>query len=64
MFADDEDWVEEDDVQCLVTHFAKGPIRPCQRTDGDLTVQVVVSGPVAEVDDLVDATNDVWEELS
>ena len=66
VFTDDQDWVDENDVQCLVTHLRKrSDSLLCQRTGGDLTVQVVASGPDGpEVDDLVDATNDVWEDLS
>jgi hypothetical protein len=65
LFTKDHDWVEEDDVQCLVSHVRKrSDSILCQRRDGDLTVQVLASGPDAEVDDLVDATNDVWKELS
>jgi len=66
VFTEDQDWVEEDDVQCLVSQLRKrSDSILCQRQDGDLTVQVVASGPDApEVDEIVDATNEVWEDLS
>jgi len=70
--------VEEGDVTCLLTRSAppaadgdgdptEEELAPtavlCQRTGGDLTVRVfAVSEP--ELDDVVDATEDVWDELS
>ena len=65
VFTKDQDWVEQDDVECLVDHVRKrSDSILCQRRDGDLTVQVVAAGPDAEVDVLVDAANEVWEDLS
>jgi hypothetical protein len=68
--------VEDGDVACLVTR-QRPPVAGsdptdeelapdsvlCQRTGDDLTVRVFGSGQ-PNLDDLVDATNDVWEELT
>jgi hypothetical protein len=62
--SESEHWIEDGDVTCLVTPAPKGPgSTQCQRVDGELTVRVVVRGK-AETDDLVDATNEVWEDLT
>ncbi len=64
VFSQSEDWVEEDDVTCLVTPSRKGPASTqCQRGDGDLTIRVVVRGR-PDLSPLVDAINEFWEELS
>lgn len=68
--------VEEGDVTCLISRVSPPPtdsepseedLAPssalCQRSGGDLTVRVfAVFDP--DVDEIVDATNEVWEELS
>jgi len=65
VFTEEQDWVEDDDVACLVTHQRKGPDSViCQRGDGDLTVQLFNLGSDLDVDTIVDATNDVWDEVS
>jgi hypothetical protein len=65
VFSDTQEWVEDDDVNCLVTRLDVATTALCQRTGGDLTVRVLVLGAEGpEVDELVDATNDVWEEVS
>lgn len=66
VFTKDHEWVVDDKVHCLVFHQQKGiDSIVCQRGDGDLTVQLLTSTPgELELDGLVDATNDVWEELS
>jgi hypothetical protein len=61
-FGERNDVVEEDDVACLVTNGRRATIL-CQRTDGDLTVRVL-GGKGSDAGELVDATNEVWEELS
>jgi hypothetical protein len=64
-FSDHDEWVEDDDVTCLVTHFDERPDSIlCQRDDGDLTVRVVALAGDLDVDDLVDTTNDVFEDVS
>ena len=64
VFSESEHWIEDDDVTCLVTPATKGPgSTQCQREDTDLTVRVVVRGK-PELDPLVDAVNEFWEELS
>jgi hypothetical protein len=61
-----EELVEDGEVSCLVL---QPPARPkpfmvtCQRTDDELTV-LVFGTEGAEVDTLVDAVNEVWEDLS
>ena len=69
--------VDEGDVTCLVTRanppvadeegVDSGDLAPttvlCQRTSGDLTVRVLANGEV-DADDVADATDEVWEELS
>jgi hypothetical protein len=65
IFTEDTEWVEDGDVQCLVSHARKSDSVQCQRRDGDLTVQVLASGRDSpDLDALIDATNDVWEDLS
>jgi len=65
-FSANHDWVEDDDVVCLLTHETQQTKSIlCQRDDGDLTVRVFALGSESlDADDLVDATNDVWEDLS
>lgn len=64
-FGEDDEWVEDDDVTCLVTHFAERPDAVlCQRDDGDLTLRVVALAGDLKADDLVDTTNEVWEDVS
>jgi hypothetical protein len=66
--------VDEGDVTCLVTRNptpaeegdddASAPVAVlCQRTDGDLTVRVLGTQE-PDLDEVVDATDEVWEELS
>jgi hypothetical protein len=70
--------VEEGDVTCLLTRdlppLADGDDEPseedlvpttvlCQRTGNDLTVRVF-SSPEPDLDEIVDITDEVWEELS
>lgn len=56
--------VEDDDVTCLVAPAPEGPgTTQCQRAHGDLTVRVVAPGR-PDLGPLVEATNDVWEDLS
>ena len=64
VLGDDQDWVENGEVACLVSHGTEdeGPIL-CQRDDGDLTVRVYVEGG-GDVDTLVEIADDVWEDLS
>jgi hypothetical protein len=64
VFSESEHWIEDGDVTCLVTPAPKGPgTTQCQREDSDLTVRVVVPGK-PDLDPLVEATNDLWEDLS
>ena len=60
----DQEWVEDGEVTCLAGKGtgSDGPIL-CQRDGGDLTVRTYAEGG-ADVDTLVDITNDVWEDLS
>jgi hypothetical protein len=59
-----EHWAEDDEVTCLVTPAPEGPgVTQCQRDDHDLTVRLVVRGR-PELDPLVEAVNEVWEDLS
>lgn len=63
-FSANQDWVEDGDVTCLVTHAPKrAGSTLCQRDDGDLTVRVYLNGRPS-LDSIVDATNEVWEDLS
>lgn len=62
-FEDRHELVEDGDVTCLVTDERRASPVLCQRAGGELTVRVLGSGE-PDVDDIVDATNDVWEELS
>ena len=65
--------VDKGDVTCLITRNAQpadegsGDPAPvavlCQRTHGDLTVRVLGTQE-PDLDDVVDATDEVWEELS
>ncbi len=66
--------VDEGDVTCLVTRNptpadegdddASAPVAVlCQRTHGDLTVRVLGTQK-PDLDEVVDATDEVWEELS
>jgi hypothetical protein len=68
--------VEKGEVTCLVTRAnppsadAEGggddgaPVSAlCQRSDGDLTVRVLGNGEV-DVDEVADATDEVWEDVS
>jgi hypothetical protein len=65
--------VDEGDVTCLVTRNptpadegddASAPVAVlCQRTHGDLTVRVL-GAQEPDLDEVVDATDEVWEELS
>jgi hypothetical protein len=64
VFSENQEWVEDDEVTCLVTPAPKGAgSTQCQRDDRDLTVRLVLRGR-PDLDTLVDALNDVWEELS
>jgi len=55
---------DDDDVTCLVTPAPEGPgSTQCQRDDADLTVRLVVAGS-PDLDPLVEAVNEVWEDLS
>jgi hypothetical protein len=64
VFGGNQEWVEDGEVTCLVTSSRKGAGSTlCQRNDSDLTVRLLVQGGPS-LDVLVDATNDVWEELS
>lgn len=64
VFSDSEHRIEDDEVTCLVTPAPKGPgSTQCQREDGDLTVKVVVRGR-PDPDRLVEAINELWEDLS
>ncbi len=66
MFTANEDWVEDGEVTCLVAHPSKRPDTIlCQRGSGDLTVRVLSPGSkVLDLDAVVEATNDVWEDVS
>jgi len=59
--------VEEGDVTCLLGRGDPADAEPvgilCHRTGGDLTVQVLATVE-PELDDVVDATEEVWDELS
>jgi len=59
--------VEEGDVICLLGRGNPTDDEPvsilCHRTGGDLTVQVLATSE-PELDDVVDATEEVWDELS
>jgi hypothetical protein len=64
LLGDDQRWVEDDDVTCLVTDPPKGDRSAlCQRDDGELTVRAYAEG-TTDVDTLVGITNDVWDEVS
>lgn len=64
VLTENHELVEDGAVTCLVTEAKNGPgATLCQRSGRDLTVRVSVQGrPHLEV--LVEATNDVWEDLS
>jgi hypothetical protein len=64
--------VDDGDVTCLVTRNAEpadgdddpAPVAVlCQRTHGDLTVRVLGTQE-PDLDEVVDATDEVWEELT
>jgi hypothetical protein len=57
------EWVVDGDVACAVTEKRRTSTALCQRTRGELTVRVFATGQL-DVDEIVDATNEVWEELS
>ncbi len=65
-FAEDQDRVEDEAVTCLVTPQRKrADSIICQRGDGDLTVQLFNLGSKQlDLDAIIDATNQVWDDLS
>ncbi len=67
-FVSTQELMEDGDVTCVVLTIPSepGPLSvSCQRTESELTVQVFALGPNGPgVDTVVDATNDVWEDLS
>lgn len=64
VFSENQDWVEDGEVTCLVTQSPKGPGSTlCQRDDRELTVRAFVRGSPS-LDRLVEITNDVWEDVS
>lgn len=64
VLGDNQEWVEDGDVVCLVTEPAEDePSTLCQRDDGDLTVRAYAEG-TTDADTLVSLTDDVFEEIS
>jgi hypothetical protein len=57
------EWVEDGDVTCAITEERRKSTALCQRTSGELTVRVFATGQL-DVDEIVAATNEVWDELS